>query len=257
MTMMMMNQEQRIMMIMIGFFLLMLVLDVCHAGYYDHVVMAGEEQQVASEEGEQSPPPYAIGWYFEDPNIALSNICETEINMIRSIIYETYYNVSIQDSNMTTDLTNAFAPKEESSPVVVESTTAMIGRRLRNARNLLSSSQPKPTTKVVCTPVCSDRPNLFLIYDGCSTTCSEHETTDAATLEEQLVLKKYYQQQRQHTNGNVGEVTKILYGQGAVTASTFYATVKELIPTWDPCRSTLLTMKYQRIPLHITTVTTP
>lgn len=237
--------------IYIAVLLLVVLLETSNGAYYEQVVASSTEQQQEHNE----PPPYSLGWYFDDPNTQ-AGTCETELNMIRSIMYETYYNISIQDSNMTTILTEKLAnPVVE--PVVAMADSLLSASRLRRSRQM----KQEPVVKEValsCTPICTNQPNLWLIYDGCQKQCNnghidmndnDNDIMDL-TDEQKLMLQKYREKHVGNVKqGHVGEVTKILYGQGAVTASTFYTTVRQLIPKFDECRNILLTMKYQRIPL--------
>lgn len=237
--------------------LLVLLLETSSGAYYEHEVVSSSISTTEQQHEQNEPPPYSLGWYFDDP-ATQANTCETELNMIRSIMYETYYNISIQDSNMTTILTeklaNPIAAVVESKPV---SEGLLSASRLRRSRQLKVQEQVKEEeVSLSCTPICSNQPNLWLIYDGCQKKCNNdhadmNDNVHELTYEQRIMLQNY---RERHNNankkqGHIGEVTKILYGQGAVTASTFYTTVRELIPKFDECRNILLTMKYQRIPL--------
>jgi hypothetical protein len=67
--------------------------------------------------------------------------------MIRSIIYETYYNIAIQDSKMTTLLTKKLANPVESKPVVTESLLSL--SRLRRSQPLKQEPEVKEAIIVV------------------------------------------------------------------------------------------------------------
>jgi hypothetical protein len=186
--------------------------------------------------------PYALAFYFNDPTLP-EGTCANELNTIHDAVYPVFKTDITTDSILDVTDVNRLEEYYESDSYATND--QILNRNLR--QNDLQRNQHRQL-QTWCYPLCDEKPILWLINAGCKAECNLRRNRELMTLSSESIAFDasqdiYYEK--------YGTSTEILYGQGDLSASTFYQKVRDLISRTNPCRSILLQMKYKRVPLVV------
>jgi hypothetical protein len=202
--------------------------------------------------------PFAIGFYFHDPSLP-NTTCSLELDLILEMVYPTYVSELIADSNITQDTEDKFKKS-------VDDKNRKLQVHLRGGSNHRANTRHLQSW---CYPLCDERPRAWLIAAGCRTECGLRRSRSLSQRNEDEMMydQGFEKEESQNIDDNTerelekdgggnttnenGYHSKILSGQGDLTASIFYRKVRENISGRNPCRYVLLNMYYRRYPLVI------